>query len=72
MGGRARQIATPPEVGSLLFLTPSEPNVTLASAEQPAETLPETASPLPLMALLGILAIGMSMMLGAARRVYAL
>jgi hypothetical protein len=70
--GQAPHMATPPEVGSLLFLVPSEPNVTIASAEEPAETLPETASPLPLIALLGILAIGMFVLLGAARRVYAL
>jgi hypothetical protein len=70
--GQAPQIATPPEVGSLLFLIPSEPRVTLASAEQPAGMLPETGSSLPLIGLLGIVAIGISVAVGTARRGYAL
>jgi len=61
-------VATPREVGVLLFLTPSRPQVTLASAEQPAEMLPETGSSLPLMGLMGTLAMAMSLGLRAVRR----
>lgn len=61
-----------PQLGVLLFHPSSQPQLTLASTEQPPAMLPETGSSLPLAGLLGILAIGMSMMLGAARRVYAL
>ena len=35
---------TPREVGVLSFLAPTQPQVTLAAAEQPAEMLPETGS----------------------------
>ena len=66
--GQAPPITMPPATGVLLFLIPSEPQVTLASAEVPADTLPETGSPLPLIGLLGTLAISMSLTLGAARR----
>ena len=59
---------TPREVGVLLFLAPMQPQVTLASAEQPAEMLPETGSSLPLVGLMGALAIAMSLGLGVARR----
>jgi LPXTG-motif cell wall-anchored protein len=59
---------TPREVGVLLFLAPTQPQVTLASAEQPAEMLPATGSSLPLMGLLGTLAIAMSLGLWAVRR----
>ncbi|MFZ0480022.1 MAG: LPXTG cell wall anchor domain-containing protein, partial [Terriglobales bacterium] len=59
---------TPREVGVLLFLTPTQPQVTLASAEQPAEMLPETGSSLPLVGLMGTLAIAMSLGLWAVRR----
>ena len=66
--GQAPAVATPREVGVLLFLTPFPPQVTLASAEQPAETLPETGSSLPLMGLMGTLAIAMALGLRAVRR----
>jgi LPXTG-motif cell wall-anchored protein len=59
---------TPREVGVLLFLAPTQSQVTLASAEQPAEMLPETGSPLPLVGLMGALAIAMSLGLWAVRR----
>src|ERR1700689_3999640 len=55
---------TPREVGVLLFFAPTQPQVTLASAEQPAEMLPETGSPLPLVGLMGILEIAMSIGVG--------
>ena len=61
---------TPREVGVLLFLAPTQPQVTLAAAEQPAEMLPETGSSLPLVGLMGALAIAMSLGLGVARRSY--
>ena len=70
--GQAPPVLTPREVGVLLFLTPSRPQVTLASAEQPAETLPETGSLLPLMGLLGTLAITLSLGLRAVRRTRAI
>ena len=38
--GQAPQITMPREVGVLLFLTSSQPQVTLASAEQPADSAP--------------------------------
>jgi sortase A len=66
--GQAPQITMPRTTGVLLFLTPSEPQVTLASAEQPAEMLPETGSSLPLAGLMGTLAIAMSLGLWAVRR----
>ncbi len=66
--GQAPQIATPRMTGVLLFLAPTEPPVTLASAEQPAETLPETGTALPLIGLGGSLVIAMAVALGAARR----
>jgi hypothetical protein len=55
-----------------LFHIPAQPQLAVASAEQPPAMLPETGSSLPLAGRLGILAIGLSIMLGAARRVYAL
>ena len=66
--GQAPQINTPSATGVLLFLIPSQPQVTLASAEQPAEMLPETGSSLPLVGLMGTLAIAMSLGLWAVRR----
>jgi LPXTG-motif cell wall-anchored protein len=66
--GQAPQITTPSATGVLLFLIPSQPQVTLASAEQPAEMLPETGSSLPLVGLMGTLAIAMSLGLWAVRR----
>jgi|GEM_PF-154737 sortase A len=64
--GKAPAPATPREVGVLLFLAP-KPEVTLASAEQPSE-LPETGSPLPLLGLMGTLAIATSLGLRSFRR----
>jgi LPXTG-motif cell wall-anchored protein len=66
--GKAPAPATPREVGVLLFLAPSHPYPTLASAEQPADMLPETGTSLPLIGLLGTLAIAMSLGLWAVRR----
>jgi LPXTG-motif cell wall-anchored protein len=63
---------TPREVGVLLFFAPTQPQVTLASAEQPAEMLPETGSPLPLVGLMGILAIAMSLGLWVVRRTHTI
>jgi hypothetical protein len=59
---------TPREVGVLLFLSPAYAEPTLASAEQPAETLPETGSSLPLLGFMGTLAIAMWLGLRAVRR----
>lgn len=69
--GQAPRINPPREVGVLLFLVPQQ-QVTLASAGQPSLVLPETGSSLPLMGLLGTLAIAMSAAIGVARRGYAL
>jgi hypothetical protein len=67
--GQAPTIITPQrEVGVLLFMTSSQPQVTLASADQPAAMLPETGSSLPLFGLLGTLAIAMSLGLRAVRQ----
>ena len=66
--GQAPPLAMPREVGVLLFLAPSSLQPTLASAEQPADMLPETGTSLPLMGLLGTLAIAMSLGLWAVRR----
>ncbi len=66
--GKTPQISTPRSTGFLLFLPPSQPQVTLASAEQPAEMLPETGSSLPLVGLIGTLAIAMSLGLWSIRR----
>ena len=70
--GNAPQVSTPPEVGVLLFVAPPQPESTLASAEQPAEMLPETGSWLPVIGLLGTLAIAMWGALRVARRGFAL
>ena len=66
--GQAPQITMPSTTGVVLFLIPREPQVTLASAEQPAELLPETGSSLPLVGLVGTLGIAMSLGLWAVRR----
>jgi hypothetical protein len=66
--GQAPRITMPATTGVLLFLTPNEPQVTLASAEQTADMLPETGSFHPLVGLVGILVIAMSVALGVARR----
>lgn len=68
--GQAPQVTTPREVGVLLFLGSSQPQTTVASAEH-AELLPETASGLPLVGLLGTLAIVTSISLGVVLRSYA-
>lgn len=77
--GQAPPPATPPLVGVLLIqplrltaVPVSAPEaaptpVTVASEEPPA-TLPKTGSPLPLVGLLGLLAIATSLGLGAARK----
>jgi hypothetical protein len=44
------------------------PQPTLASAEQPADVLPETGSPLPLMGLMGALAVAMAAGLRVVRQ----
>jgi hypothetical protein len=56
--------ATPREVGVLLFLAPAQPEVTLASAEEPGDVLPKTGTLLPWAGLLGVLALGTSLALG--------
>ena len=66
--GKAPQVATPQEVGVLLFVTPRQPQATLASVEEPAELLPATGSSLPFIALIGTFAIAVSVGLGFARR----
>ena len=66
--GQTPQITMPRATGVLLFLTPRQPQVTLASAEQPAEMLPKTGSSLPLVGLMGTLAIAMSLGLWTIRR----
>jgi hypothetical protein len=53
--------ATPREDGVLLFLQPTQPDTTLASAEQPAGMLPETATSLPLVGLAGALLLALSL-----------
>lgn len=60
---------TPQQVGTLLIIRPTltEP-VTTASAEQLPYELPSTASPLPLIGLLGSLAIATSFGLKAIRK----
>jgi sortase A len=70
--GQAPQITMPRATGVLLFLTPSQPQVTLASAEQPADMLPETGSSLPLVGLMGTLASAMSLGLWAVRRTHTI
>jgi len=66
--GKAPAPATPREVGVLLFVPRAQQ---LASAEPPADMLPETGSSLPLIGLLGTLAIATSLSLYVARRSYA-
>jgi sortase A len=66
--GQAPPITMPREVGVLLFLAPQHPQPTLASVEQPADVLPETGSPLPLMGLMGALAVAMSAGLRVVRQ----
>jgi hypothetical protein len=79
--GQAPPPATPPMVGVLLIqplrvtavpaaasVEPTAP-ATVATEEAPA-VLPKTGSPLPLVGLLGALAIGMSFGLGAVRKAF--
>jgi sortase A len=70
--GQAPQISMPREVGVLLFFPVQHPEPTLASAEQPAGMLPETGSSLPLIGLLGSLAIGTFIAIRVTRRGFAL
>jgi hypothetical protein len=82
--GQAPAPATPPVVGVLLiqplrpaFVPAPAPApvaasvpVTVASVEEPAETLPKTGSPLPLIGLLGALAVAMSLGMRTVRRIF--
>ena len=65
--GLAPQISMLRATGVLLFLTPSESQVTLASAEQPADMLPETGSS---HRAIGNAGLAMSVALGIARRAF--
>jgi hypothetical protein len=60
--------ATPRELGLLLFFQPKPAPAMVASAEQPASTLPKTGTLLPLLGLLGGLAVATSLGLGAVRQ----
>jgi sortase A len=60
--------ATPREVGVLLFMAPAQPPVTLASAEEPADTLPATGTLLPWAGLLGTLSLASSLGMWAVRQ----
>lgn len=62
--------ATPRELGVLLIFqpTPVPAPVMVASAEQPASTLPKTGTFLPLAGLLGASVLTMSLGLGAVRQ----
>jgi hypothetical protein len=63
--------ATPREVGVLLIMQPQQASIVPASEEQPTETaqlLPETASSLPLIGLLGSMALATSCGLAMIRR----
>lgn len=66
--GNAPMPATPREVGVLLFYNPIQPQLALASAESAPETLPETGSVLPLVGLMGMLAIAMAVGLRTVRQ----
>lgn len=67
--GEAPVPETPVQVGTLLIIRPRtvEP-ITTASAEQLPQELPKTGSPLPLIGLLGSLAIAASFGLKAVRK----
>ena len=60
--------ATPREVGVLLFLAPIQPQVTLASAEQPANSLPATGTFLPWVGLLGALSLASALGMSVVRK----
>jgi hypothetical protein len=60
--------ATPREIGVLLFLAPIQPQVTLASAEQPADSLPATGTLLPWVGLLGALSLASALAMSAVRK----
>jgi hypothetical protein len=60
--------ATPREVGVLLFLAPIQPQVTLASAEQPADALPATGTLLPWVGLLGALSLASALGISVVRK----
>jgi hypothetical protein len=71
--GQGPMPALPQEVGALLFFHPvlrAPSPVLVASLEQPATTLPNTGTLLPLAGLLGSLAVASSLGLGAARRAF--
>jgi hypothetical protein len=72
VGEAAASPATPQEVGVLLFFQPTPllapAPVLVASADEPASTLPKTGSFLPLAGLLGTLALTMSLGLGVVRQ----
>jgi LPXTG-motif cell wall-anchored protein len=59
--------ATPRAVGMLLIV-PARPTATMATAEQPPQTLPKTGSSLPLIGMLGAFALAMSLVLRIIRR----
>jgi hypothetical protein len=59
---------TPEEVGVLLFIHPAAPPLWTAGAERPEETLPKTATNLPLVGLLGGLAVALSLGLVTVRK----
>ena len=60
--------ATPREVGVLLFLHPTQPQPTLASAEPPEGMLPATGTSLPTVGLMGTLVLAASFGLWTFRR----
>jgi hypothetical protein len=60
--------ATPRVMGMLVITRPAPELATFAAAEEPASTLPETGTTLPLMGLLGGLGIAASLGLGAVRK----
>jgi hypothetical protein len=63
---------TPQEVGILLIVMPMPAApMTMASAEQPPQKLPKTGTSLPLIGLLGALAVAMSVGMRSIRRLRA-
>jgi hypothetical protein len=70
--GEAPRPATPREVGVLLFRVAQQPEVTLASAEPPADELPSTGTKMPLVGIVGVFSIGTALTLRTARRKFAL
>jgi hypothetical protein len=66
--GQAPPPATPPEVGVLLFFESRPVPVTLAGVEEPASVLPTTGTILPLIGLLGVVAVATSLGLRTLRQ----